>query len=328
MHCGNVDISEMMTAFYIVVEPVQQSFADFTLSSCSLPSVWALPEMASKSILLTPTPSPLHLLKLCLLCSTSLLFLRDSSFPQFCTGSFTGTSTMVTTRSVSYNACAPFQTGHLRHLHLGVHLILHGAQSIVSFRQAPVLLIHLPLCKTPLSCRQEKPTADLITGKWHSPLYTMSWETWDMWHCPQAGLQLNCQALTSIPTSFPPSLSPRRWIRFISPSSSSGHLTKFSTWRSWWRRRRWPIARDWWWRVVHGGQPARRSWGRTRPSCIHNGLQNRKESYVHRTEQSTNTSKKWQPKEAVLISCQLAHHQVPRGQHQRQNLYPYFEYHL
>ena len=130
------------------------------------------------------------------------------------------------------------------------------------------------------------------------------------------------------PYTFPPSLSRRRRIRFISHSSSSGHLTKFSTWRSWWRRRRWPIARDWWWRAVHGGQTARRSWGRTRPSCIHNGLRNRNESYVHRTEQSTNISKKWQTKEAVLISCQLPHHQVPRGQHQRQNLYPYFGFHL
>ena len=66
------------------------------------------PGMTSNCISLTPTPSPLHLLKLCLLCSTSLLFLYDSRFPRFCPGSFTGVSILVITRSESFNECPSF----------------------------------------------------------------------------------------------------------------------------------------------------------------------------------------------------------------------------
>ena len=161
VHCGNVDILEMMTALYTVLAPMKQFFADLMLSSSSLPRLWALPGMASNSNLLSPTASPPHLLKLCLPSTTFLLFLCDSSFPH----SFTGASIMVITRSVSYNACDPFHTGHLRHLNLGVHLILHRTHNIVSVKNTPVPLIPLPLCKHPLSFRQEKPIAHLITGK-------------------------------------------------------------------------------------------------------------------------------------------------------------------
>ena len=148
VHCGNVDILEMMTALYTVLAPMKQFFADLMLSSSSLPRLWALPGMASNSNLLSPTASPPHLLKLCLPSTTFLLFLCDSSFPH----SSTGASNMVTTRSMSFNACAPFHTGHLSHLHLGVHLILHRTQNIVSIKYAPVRPIHLSLCKNLLSC--------------------------------------------------------------------------------------------------------------------------------------------------------------------------------
>ena len=59
VHFGHNDISEMITA-WTVLEPMQKLCVDFTLCPLSLPKLWALPDMASNSLSLSPKPSPLH----------------------------------------------------------------------------------------------------------------------------------------------------------------------------------------------------------------------------------------------------------------------------
>ena len=73
MHFGHNDISEMIPA-WTILEPIQQLCVDATLRSQSLPRLWALPQMASNSISLSPTPSSLYHLSSPFSCTVSNSF--------------------------------------------------------------------------------------------------------------------------------------------------------------------------------------------------------------------------------------------------------------